>query len=247
MMNERTERDQLTARIEDLKEKSERWHRTVSSSFLNEEETAAVSAVFPASDRVIYDGGYPEARKKKVIFRYDPEDDFSDIVCLKAEIDQRFRKIGHRDILGALMHLQIERSSFGDFWIDDDTIYLYTSEDMAGFLIDNLIRINQLSVSFERTDDHPSQVFKTRTFQAVIASERLDAVVAGIAHCSRSEAKAMIRQGLVMVNHVVLEEPDELCNNNVTISLRGIGRFEFAGVLRKTKSGRLTAEFRQYM
>jgi RNA-binding protein YlmH len=57
----------------------------------------------------------------------------------------------------------------------------------------------------------------------------------------------MIRAGLVQLNHVTLEEPDELCNNNVTISIRGIGRFTYAGSSRKTKSGRIAAEFLQEM
>ena len=245
MNNDLSEYAALAAHLEDLKTKSETWHRPMASAFLSEEEQAAMQKVFPASSYVRYDGGYPGARKKKVIFLYDPDDDFSDIVCLKARIDQRFRKIGHRDILGALMHLQIERSSFGDFWIDDNQICLYTSETMKEFLCANLIRINQLSVSFEETAERPVQVFRTRKFTCVIASERIDAVVAGLCHCSRSEAKEMIRQGLVQMNHITLEEPDELCNNNVTISIRGAGRFTFLGTVRKTKSDRIAAEFLQ--
>ena len=245
MMNNAGEYESLAAHLNDLKDKSETWHRSLASSFLNEEEQAAMQKLFPESSLVRYDGGYPDARKKKVIFLADEEDDFSDIVCIQAAIDQRFRKIGHRDILGALMSLQIDRHSFGDFWIADDHIYLYTSETMARFLIDNLIRINQLSVSFEVTDERPVQVFAVKRIQAVCASERMDAIVAGLTHCSRSEAKEMIRQGLVQLNHITLEAPDELAYNNVTISIRGTGRFTYLGILRKTRNDRIVAEFLQ--
>lgn len=244
-MNNAGEYESLAAHLSDLKDKSETWHRSLASSFLNEEEQAAMQKLFPESSLVRYDGGYPDARKKKVIFLADEEDDFSDIVCIQAAIDQRFRKIGHRDILGALMSLQIDRHSFGDFWIADDHIYLYTSETMARFLIDNLIRINQLSVSFEVTDERPVQVFAVKRIQAVCASERMDAIVAGLTHCSRSEAKEMIRQGLVQLNHITLEAPDELAYNNVTISIRGTGRFTYLGILRKTRNDRIVAEFLQ--
>ena len=244
-MNNARENESLAAHLQDLKDKSETWHRSLASSFLNEEEQAAMQKLFPASALVRYEGGYPGARKKKVIFLADEEDDFSDIVCIQAEIDQRFRKISHRDVLGALMSLQIDRHSFGDFWIADDHIYLYTSETMARFLIDNLIRVNQLSVSFSLTDERPVQVFSSKRIQVVIASERLDAIVAGLVRCSRSEAKEMIRQGLVQVNHITLEEPDYLAYNNVTISIRKTGRFTYLGVLRKTRSDRIVAEFLQ--
>lgn len=237
----------LRAHLEDLEEKSGRWHTHTCSSFLNEEELAAMEKYFPQSEQIVYDGGYAGARKKKIIFRYDEEDDFSDVVCLSAKIDQRFRKIGHRDILGALMHLQIDRHSFGDFWIEDDHIYLYTSQDMAEFLMANLIRINQLSVSFAVLDEHPVQTFQMKEIRVVAASERADAIVASLAHVSRAKAKEMIRQGLVQLNHVTLEHPDEVCNNNVTISIRGVGRFVFSGTERTTRNGRIAAVFQQYI
>lgn len=247
MMNNARQYESLSAHLYDLKEKSETWHRSLSSSFLNEEEQAAMQKLFPASARIRYDGGYPGARKQKVIFLCDEEDDFSDIACIGAKIDQRFRRISHRDILGALMSLQIDRHSFGDFWIADDHIWLYTSETMARFLIDNLIRINQLSVSFELTEERPVQEFAVKNIQVVAASERMDAIVAALVHCSRSEAKEMIRQGLVQVNHITLEEPDYLAYNNVTISIRGTGRFTYIGVLRRTRNDRIVAELLQYI
>ena len=237
----------LRAHLEDLEEKSGRWHTHTCSSFLNEEELAAMEKYFPQNDYIIYDGGYDGARKKKIIFRYDAEDDFSDVVCIAAKIDQRFRKIGHRDILGALMHLQIDRHSFGDFWVEDDRIYLYTSKEMAEFLMANLIRINQLSVSFTLLEEHPVQTFQMKEITVVAASERADAIVASLAHVSRAKAKEMIRQGLVQLNHVTLEHPDEVCNNNVTISIRGVGRFVFTGTERTTRNGRIAAVFQQYI
>ena len=246
-MTEQGDFSSLASHLKDLQENSEKWHRTLASAFMNEEETAAMMKLFPPSAYVKYDGGYPDARKKKVIFLFDEEDDFSDIVCLRARADQRFRKIGHRDILGALMHLQIDRSSFGDFWLAAGYIYVYTSEGMKDFLIMNLTRINQLSVSFEEIDEHPVQVFQTKKITCVAAGNRADALVAALTHQSRAKAKEMIKAGMVQVNHVMLEEPDKLCDNNVTISIRGTGRFVFLGILHETRSGRVAAEFLQYI
>ncbi len=215
------------------------------SAFLNEEEQAEAVSCFPESARIRYDGGYPGARKKKVIFLRDEEDDFSDIVCISSEADQRFRSIGHRDILGSVMSLQIDRHSIGDFWIENDRIYLYTSQAMGEFLCAHLLRIGSLSVSFSIIPEHPVQTFYTRTFQAVISSERIDAVVAALAKVSRSEAQRMIRQDKVQVNHRPLVKPDELCDNDCTISIRGCGRFTYKGVLRRTRKDRIVVELSQ--
>ena len=143
------------------------------------------------------------------------------------------------------MNLQIEKSSFGDFWIEEDAIYLYTSEHMVDFIKNHLIRINQLTVSFEKIDERPKQEFKTKELSLVVASERADAIVAALTHSSRSDAKDLIRKGYVQVNHIELEEPDKICNNGSVISIRGTGRFTFLGFSRKTRTGRIVAEFLQ--
>ena len=233
----------ILVRLRDLQRQSERQNRHIESFFMNEEELAEAQKEFKESSILRYDGGYDNAQKKKAIFLADEEDGFSDIVCICADIDQRFRKIGHRDILGALMHLQIDRHSFGDFWISDNHIYLYTSSSMAEFLIDNFLRISNMNVSFYKIDDHPVQEFQYKKVTCIVSSLRLDAIVASLAHISRAEAKHMITVGNVQVNHITLVEPDELCDNNCTISIRGRGRFLFTGSVHKTKKDRIVVEF----
>lgn len=245
MMTEGKEIESVLVHLRDLRDQCERRYMHTESGFLNEEEQAAARREFPESALVRYEGGYPGARKKKVIFRRDEEDDLCDVVCITAKTDLRFRTVEHRDILGALMSLQIDRHSFGDLWRQDEDIFLYTSQLMGRFLCDNLIRIANQNVSFSFTDEHPVQVFRTKKIRVVIASERADAVVAALAHCSRSEAKQMIRAGRVQLNHVTLVDADELCDNNVTISIRGTGRFTYLGASGKTRKDRITAEFLQ--
>ena len=123
MMTEGKETESVLVHLRDLKKQSERRYMHTESGFLNEEELAAARREFPESALVRYEGGYPEARKKKVIFRKDEEDDLCDVVCISAETDLRFRTIEHRDILGALMSLQIDRRSFGDFWREERHIH----------------------------------------------------------------------------------------------------------------------------
>ena len=237
----------ILIRLRDLENQSRQKNRHIESNFLDEQELAVAYTAFGESSYIRYDGGYPGARKKKVIFRVDLEDDFSDIVCIKADIDTRFRKITHRDVLGALMGLQIERNAFGDFWIEENHIYLYTSQSMAKFLIDNFIKIANLNVTFYQIDEHPIQVFQTKRIEVVVAQPRIDAIVAAVAHISRNQAKEMIQSGLVQINHVSLVSPNEVCDNNCTISIRGVGRFTYLGVNHETKKGRVVVALDQYI
>ena len=63
-MSDKADYTQLAAHLEDLRNRSEKWHRSVSSFFLTEEEQAAMMKIFPPSDYVRYDGGYEGARRK---------------------------------------------------------------------------------------------------------------------------------------------------------------------------------------
>ena len=49
------------------------------------------------------------------------------------------------------------------------------------------------------------------------------------------------------MNHMVLDVPDKVCDNNDTISIRGEGRFIYRGVQHTTKSDRVVAVFDKYM
>lgn len=235
----------VLSRLEDLQSQSQHRYMHTESGFLNEEEQAAALRRFSESPLIRYDGGYPGALKKKVIFLRDEEDDFSDIACIISGIDQRFRTISHRDVLGSLMALQIDRHSFGDFWIEKERIVLYTSHQMAAFLCENLIRISSLSVHFEISEEHPIQIFHTRQFETVVSSERMDVLVAGLASVSRSKAVQMIREGKVQLNHRPLVKPDEVCDNNSTISIRGSGRYHYLGIVRHTRRDRIVVRFSQ--
>ena len=57
-MNNLGNYDSLIAHLHDLKEKSERWHKSTCSAFLTEEEQAIVQKIFTPSRFVRYDGGY---------------------------------------------------------------------------------------------------------------------------------------------------------------------------------------------
>ncbi|MBQ6592106.1 MAG: RNA-binding protein [Solobacterium sp.] len=244
-MRAATSDSEILIRLRDLQQRAYRQGIHAESGFLSEEDTAMAMQAFKGDGFVRFDGGYPDALKKKVIFLRDEEDDFSDIVCLRAQIDKRFRSITHRDVLGALMHLQIERDSFGDLWVEDGFVYLYTTEVMGRFLQDNFTRIADQYVSFEALKERPPQQFRYKEIQAVMSSTRLDAVVSALAHVSRSRAKEMIRQGLVQVDHVTLVDADEVCNNNCKVSIRGAGRFILVGETYRTKKGRIGVKFLQ--
>ncbi len=245
MKQRKGELDRLIDHLFDLYDQSQRYYCHMESKFLNEEELEVAKVHFKESELIHYDGGYLDACKQKIIFRSDSEDDFSDIVCLKAHINQTFVKITHRDILGSIMALQVDRSSFGDIFVKDDAIYIYTSESMGRFFMQELTQISKLNVKFAISDEHVAQEKQYKKVEVILSSLRLDVIVASLANCSRNEASEMIRLGNVQVNHRTLYDTSYLCNNNNTISIRRVGRFVFVAPRGTTRKNRIIAEFLQ--
>ncbi len=246
-MNEDSAGRELKQRLTDLSEQCRRWQKQTESVFLTEEQQVQARQWFAPSALIRYDGGYEGARRKKVIFLPWEEDDFSDdIVCIETELRGASRPLTHRDVLGSLMALQIERSALGDLWVEDNArAYVYTTAVMARYLCDQCTRIGPCTADFRILPERPVQHFRTRQFTKVVASLRLDAVTAALASVSREKAKEMIRQGLVQVDHITLEEPDKVCHNGCTISIRGTGRFTYRQTTHTTRKDRIVAEFLQ--
>ena len=87
---------------------------------------------------IAYDlfGGYENCERKMV--RFGSENDFGyevdfPIKCIKIEpLAKKFAKAyTHRDYLGSLMSLGIDRKKFGDIFVDGMDAYMYADESTA--------------------------------------------------------------------------------------------------------------------
>lgn len=144
------------------------------------------------------------------------------------------------------MHLGLQRNQLGDIFVDDTQILLVCKEGLAEFICRECHKIANVFVDFK--EDY-SVVFPAAAAEIItvhVASLRMDAIVAALAHCSRSKAMDLLKSGWVKLNDVVLEENDRLCNNDY-VSIRKTGRFQFLGVESRTRKDRLILRFEKYV
>ncbi|MFR8392603.1 MAG: YlmH/Sll1252 family protein, partial [Pilosibacter sp.] len=76
-------------------------------------------------------------------------------VCLKiVPANRRFaEELTHRDYLGAIMNLGIERAMIGDIVLQDGNAWAFVMEKMSRYLAENLTMIRHTSVVTEITAD----------------------------------------------------------------------------------------------
>ncbi len=154
--------------------------------------------------------------------------------------------LSHRDFLGSLMNLGIERDTLGDIIIKDNCGYIICTETIAGYIIDNLQKIRHTYVVCERTGSIPEDSLPEPEYKEIIVSSlRLDNIVSAEYRMSRNESKKLFMKELVFVNGLK-KQADYTVKENDIISVRGYGRLQYEGVLRETAKGRQVIGIKRY-
>ncbi len=198
------------------------------------------------------DGGRENAERVMIRFGNEKELGYSEdfpislvhIRPLQAKFSDDFT---HRDFLGALMHLGIERDLLGDILVGEKQGYLFCQTSIVDFLCRELHQVKHTTVVCEPASSVKEYQETPPVVETVlIASERLDALIAQVYHLSRSQSMELFRKKLVFVSGRLCENNSRDCKPGEIISVRGYGRFIYDGVDHITKKGKQSVNLRVY-
>ncbi len=157
-------------------------------------------------------------------------------------------KFSHRDLLGALMNLGIDRSKTGDIALTKEASYLFCSAQFQELICRELTKVRHTQVQCEPCERKDfTYTPAVRRIQGSVASIRLDALMALGFGASRSSLLSLIEGGRVFVNGKLVTGSDYSPQEGDIISVRGMGRFKFTGAGVKTRKGRITATVERYV
>ena len=189
-------------------------------------------------------GGYENCERKMARFGSEADMGYTvdyPIKCIKIEpLAKKFAKeYTHRDYLGSLMSLGIDRKKFGDIFVDGMDAYLYADESTADYLMENLVSVGRNSVKCyfsELPDSYKRAALTEATIQ--VASPRADAVIARVYNLSRKDTLPYFTEKKVSVNGHIVENNDKILSSGDSVSVRGHGKFNITsegGLSRKGK------------
>lgn len=167
------------------------------------------------------------------------------IVCISIQplIEKFGENLSHRDYLGALMNLGIERENLGDIFIKGKTGYVFCLERIADYIVENLSQVRHTHVKLQILEQDEEFVKKEIEEMVVLtASERIDGVIAKIYNLSRSQSIEHFRAKKIYVNSKLCENNSYLLKTGDVISVRGYGKFVYNGVGYQTKKGKLSVK-----
>lgn len=196
-------------------------------------------------------GGYPGAERIKICFRTQDFDGQPDWNIGAAEIswDPRYRLIGHRDVLGTLMSLGLEREVFGDIIMRPAAAQVLADLPIIGYLQQQLTKIAMVGVKVKPLDlaDIVPKEEKTKQIRTTVASLRLDAIGASGFGISRSKMAAAIDAERVQVNWQRAKGPAQTVQAGDIISFRGRGRMTVVEITGTSRKGRIGVLLERYI
>ena len=264
-MEQTRETAALEARLDDLFARADRGELAI-SSFLSPKEGLCATRYLKSrgiSYRIF--GGYEDAERVRVyLLPSYVEDDGgsletlltsygydSQIVCLRVS-GSGYASLSHRDFLGSLLGLGLERSVIGDILVTDTVpvqAFVFCDAPIAPFLLSEWKKVGNDTVKLVKIAleevDIPAR--RWTDIHDTLASPRLDGVVASLCRLSRDRAKIAVESGLVELNFETEERPDRTVEAGAILSVRGYGRFRILSVSEQTKKGRIRMVAQKYL
>ena len=157
-------------------------------------------------------------------------------------------RLTHRDYLGTLMGLGIERDLVGDIAVRENRAFVFVIEHMAGYVMEHLDRVRHTSVRCSLCGEVP-EAFRPQLAEEelIVSSIRADAVLCRLYHLSRGKAQELVKDGKLLINGRVSLSVSYEPKEGDVIVLRGYGKSIFRGKRADTKKGKEIVVLARYI
>lgn len=157
-------------------------------------------------------------------------------------------ELTHRDYLGAMMSLGLERGKLGDILVDKTDALLFIASNLKEFVKEELTRIRHTSVMVSEEAWHNFHyALKYEEIKGTVPSVRLDALLSLAFSSSRSKLTGLIEAGKVFVNGRLATSNSIHVKERDLISVRGMGKFQYIESLSVTKKNRVYVLLHKYI
>ena len=199
-------------------------------------------------------GGYLDAERRRIYVLPEYMSDVTDILGLDShghsasvsalEVSSAgYRKLSHRDYLGSILGLGVERAVVGDILVigeDGASAVVFCDEPLASFFCSELNKVanERVRCRIVELDEVTVPERRVAAISDTVASPRIDCVVGAVCSFSRDKARTLVESGMVEMDFEVEQRPDRTVKTPCTVSVRGVGKFKIISVEDKTKKGR---------
>ena len=197
-------------------------------------------------------GGY-EAAERKILAagreeEAGPPEPPVSVVAVAPKSMKYAEELTHRDYLGAVLGLGIDRSLTGDILVRDRQAWIFCLTPAAEMIAGALGQVRRTAVEARvASPDIPELQPRYAPLRINVASERLDAVAAAFTGLSRGQAEKLFSAEKVFVNGRTAADRSARLKEGDILSVRGFGKAVYDGIEHETRKNRLWVSLRKYV
>lgn len=210
-------------------------------------------------------GGYEDAERQIAVFLPDAlsfgislNDDTQSlrdlfvnkiaVLRITSSNEKYAEELTHRDYLGAILNLGIERKHIGDILVMDKYAYIFVKPQLADVICSELTRVRHTFVIIQKEEEGEfNYTPRFKEITGTVASLRLDCLLGLAFSSSRSKLANLIEAGKVFVNGKLITSNGYHIKDGDIISVRGTGKFRFVRKLNVTKKNRIAVLLNLYI
>ncbi len=224
-------------------------HICQATDFLDPYERRLASSILNRFPDIKYMeiGGIKEA-ERKIIQIFPDYLQYQDLnIPIAAFKVEGYRdKFSHRNLLGSLLGLGINRSKIGDILIHEGYSQFVVKEEVAPYILMNLQRVGSEKVSVSQIPIDELEPVETQYDykKETVSSLRLDVLISNVWNLSRKDSQRLIESERVKINWEPINKPSKTVEVGDIVSARGYGRFILSAVEGISKKGRIKIEIK---
>ena len=191
-------------------------------------------------DNYLFFGGYGDSERKMLgLFFDEPNESPFPISAIEFSF-RKCDKLTHRDFLGSLMSLGIERETVGDILVEDGRAVVFVKTELSDYVKSQISKVGRIGVKVADADLSKlpqGRGFEEKTY--IVSSLRLDNIVAAVCKLSREKTRTVIMSDSACVNFEETKNVSLNLKENDVFTIRGKGKFVLKSILGTTGKGRI--------
>ncbi len=191
-------------------------------------------------DNYLFFGGYGNSERKMLgLFFDEPSESSFPISAIEFSF-RKCDKLTHRDFLGSLMSLGIERETVGDILVEDGRGVVFVKTELSDYVKSQISKVGRIGVKVADADLSKlpqGRGFEEKTY--IVSSLRLDNIVAAVCKLSREKTRTVIMSDSACVNFEETKNVSLNLKENDVFTIRGKGKFVLKSILGTTGKGRI--------
>lgn len=218
-------------------------HTIECTDFLDPYERKLAKSILNQFMEISYEesGGLENSERQVIViypdyYQYNDIDIPIDFLMIEVDID----KLSHRDFLGAILSLGINRDKIGDILIHETYAQIVVKNEISNFIRMNLEKVGNKRVKIKEVEliDLDQGKIDYQEKISTISSLRLDVLISQALKISRNDSQKIIVSDRVKVNWEPMDKVFKDLEEGDLVSVKGHGRFILYSIEGISKKGK---------